>query len=51
VVSREVWLLIHRDARRLARVAVTIDWLVEQFGADAAALSGDSGEHASSGRR
>lgn len=45
VLSREVWLLVHRDARESTRVAVTADWLVERFSADAALLQGrgDSG--------
>jgi DNA-binding transcriptional LysR family regulator len=28
VLSRDVWLLIHREARESARVAVVADWLV-----------------------
>lgn len=40
VLSRDVWLLIHREARESARVAVVADWLVERFTADARLLSG-----------
>ena len=28
VLSREIWLLVHRDLRAQARIAATIDWLV-----------------------
>jgi hypothetical protein len=35
VLSRDSWLLIHREARVSARVAVVADWLVERFTADA----------------
>ena len=35
VLSRDAWLLIHRDARESARVAVLAEWLVERFTADA----------------
>lgn len=40
VLSRDSWLLIHREARESARVAVVGDWLVERFTADARLLSG-----------
>jgi DNA-binding transcriptional LysR family regulator len=40
VLSRDLWLLIHRDARQQARVAATADWLAERFSADAAAFRG-----------
>jgi DNA-binding transcriptional LysR family regulator len=40
VLSRDSWLLIHREARESARVAVVADWLVERFTADARILSG-----------
>lgn len=31
IPSRPIWLVVHRDLRNLARVRVTIDWLVEQL--------------------
>jgi DNA-binding transcriptional LysR family regulator len=40
VLSRDVWLLIHREARESARVAVVADWLVERCTADAQLFSG-----------
>lgn len=40
VLSRDSWLLIHREARESARVAVVADWLAERFTADARFLSG-----------
>lgn len=40
VLSRDLWLLIHRDARQQVRVAATADWLAECFAADAAAFRG-----------
>jgi len=40
VVSRDSWLLIHRDARESARVAAVADWLIERFTTDASLLSG-----------
>jgi DNA-binding transcriptional LysR family regulator len=40
VLSRDVWLLIHREARESARVAVVADWLVERFTADANLFNG-----------
>jgi DNA-binding transcriptional LysR family regulator len=50
VLSRDSWLLIHREARESARVAVVGDWLVERFTADARLLSGirDSSERPNS---
>jgi DNA-binding transcriptional LysR family regulator len=46
VLSRDSWLLIHREARESARVTVVANWLVERFTADARLLSGlrDSAE-------
>jgi DNA-binding transcriptional LysR family regulator len=41
VLCRELWLLIHRDARQQAAVAAVADWLVEHFTAAAAAFRGD----------
>jgi len=35
VLSRDLWLLVHRDSRESARVAVVAEWLVERFTADA----------------
>jgi DNA-binding transcriptional LysR family regulator len=40
VLSRDVWLLIHHEARESARVVVVADWLVERFTADAQLFSG-----------
>lgn len=40
VLSRELWMLIHPDARAQARVAATADWLVERFQAEAAGFAG-----------
>ncbi|AMO37884.1 LysR family transcriptional regulator [Thauera humireducens] len=40
VLSRELWMLIHPDARPLPRVAATADWLVACFGEEAGRLSG-----------
>jgi DNA-binding transcriptional LysR family regulator len=40
VLSRDVWLLMHREARESARVTVVADWLVELFAADARLMSG-----------
>lgn len=37
---RDLWLLVHRDARRQARVAAVMDWLVETFAADAGLFRG-----------
>lgn len=31
IPPRPIWLVVHRDLRNLARVRVTIDWLVEQL--------------------
>lgn len=35
VLTRDLWLLTHRDARESPRIAVLADWLVERFRADA----------------
>jgi len=40
ILSRELWMLIHPDARPLARVSATADWLVECFGEEAGRLAG-----------
>ena len=40
VLSRDLWLLVHPDARRLPRVAAVADWLGECFEADAGAFRG-----------
>ncbi len=40
VVSREVWLLIHRQLREVTRVRAVWDWLIEVFGEESAALAG-----------
>ena len=40
VLSRDTWMLLHREARKSARVAVVADWLLERFTADAGLLSG-----------
>lgn len=40
MLYRELWMLIHPDARPLARVAATADWLVERFDAEAASFAG-----------
>jgi DNA-binding transcriptional LysR family regulator len=31
ILEREVWLLVHRDMRALARVAAVVDWAAESF--------------------
>lgn len=41
LLSRELWLLIHPDARQQARVAACADWLVEAFAASAPRFRGD----------
>ncbi len=43
VLSRDLWLLVHPDARQQARVAAAADWLAERFAAGAAAFRGDTG--------
>jgi DNA-binding transcriptional LysR family regulator len=40
VLNRELWMLIHPDARPQARVAASADWLVECFSAEAARFRG-----------
>lgn len=40
VPSRDLWLLIHPDARQQTRVAAVADWLAEHFMADADAFRG-----------
>ena len=40
ILHRELWMLIHPDARPLARVAATADWLVERFDAEATSFAG-----------
>ncbi|MDD3354014.1 LysR family transcriptional regulator [Zoogloea sp.] len=40
ILSRELWMLIHPDARPQARVAATADWLVERFDEEARRFSG-----------
>ena len=40
ILYRELWMLIHPDARPLARVAATADWLVERFDEAAAGFAG-----------
>jgi DNA-binding transcriptional LysR family regulator len=42
VLSRDMWMLAHRDARESARVAVVTDWLVDRFAADGGLFRGDS---------
>lgn len=44
VLSRELWMLVHPEARRQARVSAVADWLVERFSADAALFRGGAGE-------
>ena len=51
VLSRDVWLLIHREGRESARVAVVADWLVERFTADAHLFHGLGGNAAPLERR
>ena len=46
VLSREMWLLIHREARESARIAVVADWLAQQFTADADLFRGHDGSTA-----
>jgi DNA-binding transcriptional LysR family regulator len=50
VVSRDLWLLVHRESRKSARVAVVTDWLVERFTADARLFDGRSGARYPNGR-
>ncbi len=38
-LSRELWLMVHPELKDLARMRVTIDWLVETFAADRSGLS------------
>jgi DNA-binding transcriptional LysR family regulator len=45
VLARDLWLLLHREARESARVAVVAEWLVERFATDAHVFAG--GEPAS----
>lgn len=40
VLSRELWMLIHPDARQQARVAATADWLVRRFEITAGVFGG-----------
>ena len=40
-LSRDIWLLVHRDARRQPRVKAVTDWLSECFSADAARFRGE----------
>ena len=40
VLSRDLWLLVHPDARRQPRVAAVADWLGECFATDALAFRG-----------
>lgn len=42
VLTRELWQLIHPDARQQARVAATAAWLVESFGAARTQFLGDA---------
>ena len=41
VFRREIWLLVHRELRRVARVQAVVDWLSETFAAEQATLSGN----------
>lgn len=43
VLSRELWMLIHPDARAQARVAAMADWLVARVGDEAGAFAGRAG--------
>jgi DNA-binding transcriptional LysR family regulator len=49
VLSRDMWMLVHRDARESARVAVVTDWLVDRFAADGGLFRGDGAQ--ASGRK
>lgn len=40
VLSRDLWLVIHREARETPRIAVVADWLIERFTADARLFQG-----------
>lgn len=44
ILSRELWMVIHPDARSLPRVASAADWLVERFGAEAGRFAGGAGK-------
>ncbi len=41
VVTRELWLVLHRDSRRIGRIRAFVDHLTAAIEADAAALLGD----------
>lgn len=41
ILSREIWLLLHPDARQQARVAAVSDWLAECFAGDGALFRGE----------
>ncbi len=43
VFSKEIWLLVHRELRRVARVQAVVDWLSETFAAEQAILPGNVG--------
>lgn len=43
VVMRELWLVLHRDSRRIGRIRAFTDHLTAEIQADAAALRGDDG--------
>lgn len=40
VLSRELWMVIHPDARLQPRIAAVADWLVERFRAESARFTG-----------
>lgn len=41
VVMRELWLVLHRDARRIGRIRAFVDHLTAEIGSQAASLQGD----------
>ncbi|KAF1047969.1 LysR family transcriptional regulator [Xylophilus sp.] len=46
VLVREVWMLLHRDARAHPRIAAAADWLAERFAEGAALLRNGTGAEA-----
>lgn len=41
VVTRELWLVLHRDSRRIGRIRAFVDYFAAEFQAQAASLQGD----------
>jgi DNA-binding transcriptional LysR family regulator len=49
VVTRELWVVLHRDSRRIGRIRAFLDHLTSEIEAQAAALHGDAPVGASAG--